>query len=156
MAGKEAYAEVVAERVAGIRQRIAEAARRAGRDPASVELLAVTKFHPIEAALAAYASGVRRFGENRIQEAEAKYASFPSSCPEARLDLLGHLQGNKVGKALRLFSRIHSVDSANLLESLLSRSPDLEGAVEFLFELNTAEATKSGFSSSAALFEACE
>src|SRR5579884_1468123 len=99
----------LAERVASVRGRIAAAAARAGRDPASVTLVAVTKTVPAETVAAAYRLGLRVFGENRVQEAQAKRAIL--DLPGARWELIGHLQTNKVAAALTLFERIQSVDS---------------------------------------------
>jgi len=153
------YGEIVGANLEALEERVAAAAARAGRDPVSIEIVAVTKLHPPEAVAAAWEAGLRRFGENRVQEAELKYGSFVAEHREARLDLLGHLQGNKVNKALRLFDRIESIDSVELLRSLLDRLGEREaagrGGLEVLFELHTAEDSKSGFPDREALLEAC-
>lgn len=113
--------EIVAGNLALVRQRIAVAAGRAGRDPAAVTLIAISKtFGPAEVH-AAVAAGQRHFGENRIQEAEGKIqAAFehPGSNLEVHWHLVGHLQSNKAKKAAALFDWIHSVDSAELLRKL--------------------------------------
>lgn len=137
----------VAGNVEAVRERIASAARRSGRDPRSIELLAVTKFHPFEAILAAYGAGVRAFGESRVQEAVAKYGSRLDAVPGCRLDLIGSLQSNKVKKAVGLFSRIQSVDSLELLLSIESRARTSGSRVEVLLELHTGEESKAGFRS---------
>ena len=79
-----------------------------GRDPAGVALMAVTKFNPAEAVGAAYAAGVRLFGENRVQEAQGKFPSGSAGYPGARLELIGHLQGNKAKPAAELFDVVRS------------------------------------------------
>ena len=89
----------IAANLAEVRTRIETAARRAGRDPSSVTLLAVTKTKPLEDLLAAYEAGVRHFGENRVQEAEAKFPHLPV---DAGKHLIGPIQSNKANKAARL------------------------------------------------------
>jgi hypothetical protein len=126
--------------------RVERAARRAGRDPAGVRLVAVSKTHP--AALvreAAAAAGLRDFGENRVQEAEAKAGEL-KDVPGMRWHLIGHLQPNKARKAARLFDLIHTVDTAALAERL-ERICVEEGRerLEVLAQVDLAgEATKSG------------
>lgn len=132
-----------AEEVLG---RIERAARRAGRDPAGVKLVAVSKTHP--AALvreAAEAAGLTDFGENRVQEAEAKAGEL-KEVSGLRWHLIGHLQPNKARKAARLFDLIHSVDTPALAERL-ERICVEEGReqLEVLAQVDLAgEATKSG------------
>jgi PLP dependent protein len=93
-----------------VRARIERACARAGRDPASVQLLPVSKGVPVERLAAAMALGLTAFGENRVQEAEAKAADLP----QVRWELIGHLQSNKATKAVAIFDAIHSVDSVEL------------------------------------------
>jgi pyridoxal phosphate enzyme (YggS family) len=135
---------------------IAAAAARAGRRPEEIALLAVTKFHSIEAVRAAYAAGARLFGENRVQEAEEKYPAFLASHPDARLEMIGHLQSNKAKKAVAIFSRVQSVDSVELLRELDRRAAASGGRFEVLFELHTGEESKSGFIGTDELWAACE
>ena len=153
------YLGRIEEGLAALRKRIEGAASRVGRDPASVELLAVSKFHPIEVVQAAWEAGLRHFGESRVQEAEAKYALFAQAHPDLRLDMLGHLQGNKVARALGFFTGIASIDSVALLESVIKRAGEggLRGKVrlDLLLEFHTAEDSKSGFASRESLMEAC-
>jgi hypothetical protein len=155
----EGYASLVAGRLEGIRERILEAAARSGRDAQEVEILAVTKFHPIAAVEAAWNGGIRRFGENRVQEALAKYPAFFEGHPDLHLDLLGHLQANKARKALGLFTRIDSIDSLALLEELIGLASDPAkiplGTREVLLELRTAEDSKTGFTTMGELEGAC-
>jgi pyridoxal phosphate enzyme (YggS family) len=133
-------------RAAAVLARIEGAARRAGRDPSEVRLVAVSKTHP--AALvreAAAAAGLREFGENRVQEAEGKIAEL-KEVPDLRWHLIGHLQPNKARRAVRLFDLIHSVDSAALAERL-ERICVEEGRarLEVLVQVDLAgEASKSG------------
>ncbi len=149
----ESY-DFVAENLAAVRARIDAAALRSGRAPDSVKLMAVSKFHPLEAVQSAYSAGARLFGENRVQEAEGKFPAFLAMHPEVRLHLIGTLQTNKAKKAASFFSSIDSVDSLDLLKELDRRSRAQGRALDLLFELHTGEDSKSGFPSSAALLEA--
>jgi pyridoxal phosphate enzyme (YggS family) len=138
----------VAESLVRVRDRIEKAAKRSGRDPSEVEILAVTKNHPIEAAEAALAAGIlRAFAESRVQEARAKYPDFLAAYPGLRFDLIGSLQSNKVKKAVELFDRIQSVDSLELLLDIDKKAALVDRRVEVLFELHTGEESKAGFRS---------
>jgi PLP dependent protein len=145
----------VGERVQEVRLRVAQAAGRAGRAPESVSILAVTKFHPVEAVRAAYDAGMRLFGENRVQEAESKFPDFLASHPDASVHMIGHLQGNKAQKAVELFRCIESVDSRELLAEIAKRASASGRSVDILLELHTGEESKSGFSDRGALLDAC-
>lgn len=101
-----------------IRARIAKAARIAGRSPASVELVAISKTHPAEAIAPLLAAGQRSFGENRVQEAEAKWPALREAYPDVKLHLVGQLQSNKAEDAIRLFDCIHSLDRPSLVAAL--------------------------------------
>jgi hypothetical protein len=115
--------ELVARLVA-VRSRIAAAADRAGRDPAAVLLIAVTKTLPAARVAEAVALGLREFGENRVQEAAAKAAALADEQPAPlRWHLIGHLQTNKANRAAGLFDAVHSVDSARVAEALAERRP---------------------------------
>jgi PLP dependent protein len=106
-----------------LRQKIAAAAKAAGRDPASIELLAVSKTQgpePIEQAIAA---GQSAFGENRVQEAAAKYPPLKARYPNLRLHLIGPLQTNKARDAVRLFDVIETLDRPRLAEALAAAMP---------------------------------
>jgi pyridoxal phosphate enzyme (YggS family) len=127
--------------------RIEGAARRAGRDPAEVKLVAVSKTHP--AALvrkAAASAGLKEFGENRVQEAESKIEELKAEAPDLRWHLIGHLQPNKARRAARLFDLIHTVDSVALLERLERIcAEDGRERLEVLVQVDLAgEASKSG------------
>jgi len=99
-----------------IRRRIADAAKRAGRDPGEVKLIAVSKTHPAATLREAIAAGVTVFGENKMQESEGKIVEIGRAAAEWHL--IGHLQSNKARKAVQLFDVIHSVDSVELAERL--------------------------------------
>ena len=118
----------IADRLTEIRARISAAAQSAGRDPASVRLVAVSKTFPIESIAAAFAAGQRDFGENRVQEAlqkiELALQKIDRSADQSiRWHLLGHLQTNKARKAAPAFAMIQSVDSVELLTSLTRQPP---------------------------------
>lgn len=133
----------IADRLAGVRGRVAAAARSAGRDPSSIRLVAVSKTFPIDAIREAYAAGQREFGENRVQEALEKIAACRDL--EIRWHLLGHLQTNKAKKAAPAFSTIHSVDSVELLQKIDAAAADTGRAPELLIQVDLAgEATKFG------------
>jgi pyridoxal phosphate enzyme (YggS family) len=133
----------LSDRLAGIRARIDAAARSAGRDPASVRLIAVSKHFPIDSVREAFAAGQRDFGENRVQEALQKIGG--SADLEIRWHLLGHLQSNKSRKAAPAFATIQSVDSLDLLQKLDQAAADLGATPELLIQVDLAgEATKFG------------
>lgn len=106
------------ERLAEVRAAIGKAARLAGRDSEDVTLVAVSKTHPVEAIRPMIEAGQRDFGENRIQEAQAKWPALKVEFPEVRLHLIGSLQSNKASDAVSLFDTIHSVDRASLVDAL--------------------------------------
>jgi pyridoxal phosphate enzyme (YggS family) len=146
----------IAGAVARVRERMAEACRRAGRAQESVTLLAVTKFNPAEAVSAAWAAGVRVFGENRVQEAESKLARLAGDLDGATFHLLGHLQSNKAKKAAMLFDCVQSIDSVEILVELDRRAASIGKVVDVLFELHTGEESKSGFTDADSMFKAIE
>jgi pyridoxal phosphate enzyme (YggS family) len=143
-AGPEALS--LRERAARVLSRVERAARRAGRDPREVKLIAVSKTHPAALVREAAAAGLTDLGENRVQEAEEKIAELRPQAPDLRWHLIGGLQANKARRAARLFDLIHSVDSAALVERL-ERVCAEEGpeALEVLLQVDLAgEATKGG------------
>lgn len=154
--GSQEYMAAIAAAIASVRQRMAAACIRSGRPVDGVELLAVTKFNPAAAVAAAYAAGIRSFGENRVQEADAKFASLAGSLPGARVHLLGHLQSNKAKKAVELFDYIQSVDSVDILDEIARRASAAGRVIDVLFELHTGEESKSGFADEETLFKAME
>jgi len=104
--------------LADVRARIARAAALARRPAGSVELIAVSKTHPAEAILPLIEAGQRSFGENRVQEAAAKWPPLRAAAPGLRLHLVGQLQSNKAADAVALFDAIHSVDRPSLVRAL--------------------------------------
>ena len=101
-----------------VKDRIAKAARLAGRAPEAVTLIAVSKTRPAEAIEALISQGQRHFGENRVQEAEAKWPDLRARHPDVRLHLVGQLQSNKAEEAVALFDAIHSLDRPSLVAAL--------------------------------------
>ncbi|HUI69107.1 MAG TPA: YggS family pyridoxal phosphate-dependent enzyme [Spirochaetia bacterium] len=137
--------EFLATALPRVLERIARAAGRAGRDPSEVRLMAVTKGFPKETVEAAIAGGITLLGENRVQEAELKYAEITGSY---ELHLIGHLQRNKARTASGLFSCVQSIDKEETAAALESRLAEREKTIDVLLELNTSgEASKSGFRS---------
>jgi len=137
---------VIADRVAAVRERIARAAERASRRPGEVTLVAVSKTHPEEGVRAAFAAGVRDFGENRVQEAEPKVAATADLATSGlRWHLVGHLQSNKARKAAALFEVVQSVDSLELAERLARIGAETSRPVRVLVQVDLAgEETKFG------------
>jgi pyridoxal phosphate enzyme (YggS family) len=132
----------IAANLAAVRARIAAAAARAGRDPARVRLVAVSKTFPAEAVLEACQAGQVVFGENRVQEAEPKMAAVAAAGAEARWHLIGTLQSNKAGRAVHNFAMIQSVDSVRIAGAIARRAT---APVPILLEVNVAgESSKSG------------
>jgi len=131
--------------LSAIRSRIAQAASIARRPASEVTLVAVSKTRPAEAILPLIAQGQRVFGENRVQEADAKWPALQDAHPDLRLHLVGQLQSNKAEEAVRRFDCIHSLDRLSLL-SALARAMDKVGRQVPLFvQVNIgAEAQKGG------------
>jgi hypothetical protein len=143
--------ESIAERIDVVRGRMARAARQVGRSPDEITLVGVTKTHPTQTIAAAIESGLRDFGENRVQEAEAKVAEL-SARSNIRWHLIGHLQTNKAKKAAALFDLVHSVDSVRLADALNRFSLEASGSrtiaprLPILLQVNVSgEASKEGF-----------
>jgi len=137
---------VIADRVAAVRERIARAAERASRPPGDITLVGVSKTFTAESVRAAFAAGVRHFGENRVQEASAKIAALADLRPSGlQWHLIGHLQSNKGRKAAFLFDVIQSVDSVALAERLARAATESSRALRVLVQVDLAgEVTKSG------------
>jgi pyridoxal phosphate enzyme (YggS family) len=134
----------IAANLASVRARIAAAARRAGRRPDEVTLVAVSKTFAVDAVRTAYAAGQRDFGENKVQEGLQKIAEA-SDTPGARWHLIGHLQTNKARKAAAAFACIHSLDSIALLNRLDSAALEQGTTPEVLIQVDLAgETTKFG------------
>lgn len=123
-------------------ERMDAAARTAGREAGDVRLVAVSKLHPADAVRALYEAGQREFGENYVQEAEAKMAVLP---PEISWHFIGHLQTNKARNVVGRFSLIHGVDSLKLARSLHDRARAMDLVQDVLVQVNLAgESRKSG------------
>lgn len=132
----------IAANLAEISARVEAAARRAGRDPASVTLVAVSKTKPLEDLLAAYEAGVRHFGENRVQEAEAKFPQLPA---DAVKHLVGPIQSNKANRAARLADVLHAIDSEDIARRLARAAANEGRRLAVYVEVNTGgEGTKAG------------
>src|SRR6202166_1820667 len=134
----------ISENIAAVRERVAEAARRAGRRPEDIALMAVSKTHPPERIREAHAAGLRLFGENRVQEFAGKAAAL-ADLPGVEWHMIGHLQTNKAGKAAELFGAVDSVDSVKLAEKLDATARNLGKKLGVLIEINVGgEAAKGG------------
>lgn len=132
----------LAEILSGVREKIAAACARAGRDPGEVEIVAVTKTHGAETVDEAWQTGLRIVGENKVQEAAWKR---PASRMGPQWHLIGHLQSNKVRHALELFDFIHSVDSVKLADRINFIADDTGARPHVLLEVNVSgEKSKSG------------
>ncbi len=134
---------MIQSRLADVRDRIARAAARAGRDPSRIKLLAVSKTFGADAVREAAAAGQIDFGENRVQEAETKRAATR----DLRLvwHLIGHLQSNKAKKAAAAFDVIHSIDSADLVRKIDAAASELGRRITLFAQADLAhEATKHG------------
>jgi hypothetical protein len=133
----------LADNLNSIQQRIRAACDRAGRDPASVTLVAVAKTQPAEVVNALAALGHALFGENKIQEAKAK---IPNCSGKLRWHFIGHLQSNKCRDAVELFTMIQSVDSLALAQEINKRAGQAARTMPVLLEVNVAgEASKFGY-----------
>ena len=134
----------IAENIARIRERIEAAAQRAGRDPNTIALMAVSKTHPAESIREAYAAGHRLFGENRVQEFADKHSAL-TDLADSEFHLIGHLQSNKSNKAAELFHAVDSVDSLRLAERLNSAAAANDKKLRVLIEINVGgEEAKAG------------
>ena len=136
--------DTIAANLRAVRDRIAEAAIRAGRKPGDVTLVAVSKTKPVEAVLAALAAGQTVFGENRVQEAAGKFPALREA-HRFHLHLIGGLQTNKAREAVRLADVIETLDRPRLAEALAAAMERENRRPSLLIEVNTGgEAQKSG------------
>jgi len=131
-----------AERLESVHKRIESAARRAGRDPATVTLLAVSKQHPAEAVRAAAAAGQRHFGENYLQEALAKIEAL-RDLPLA-WHFIGQLQANKTRDVAQAFQWVHTLDRAKIAQRLSAQRPHYAGPLDVLLQVRLAEEAGKG------------
>ena len=133
-----------ATRLAQIEDHIARAAKVARRDSRDIALIAISKTHDAEAIAPLIAAGQRRFGENRVQEAEAKWPALRAAHPDIELHLVGQLQSNKAEAAVALFDAIHSVDRSSLVQAL-ARAIERQGRAPRLFvQVNIGEEPQKG------------
>src|SRR5215831_16618482 len=131
--------------LAKVHDQIARACAEAGRDPASVTLVAISKTFGPDAIEPVIASGQRAFGENRVQEAKAKWPALRERYPDLALHLIGPLQSNKARDAVALFDAIHTVDRPSLCEALAREMAKQARRPLLLVQVNTgAEAQKAG------------
>ena len=137
-----------------VEERIRSASKRSGRSN-DVAIVAVTKGHPVDAVRAALSVGLRRLGENRVAELDEKVAEVGRQAAEWHL--IGHLQRNKVRRALQLFDLIHSIDSLRLANELSAEAERTGSRVRGLVEVNVSgEETKGGFEATESLESAAE
>ena len=125
--------------LAAVKDRIAAAARAAGRDPASVRLMAVSKTFGPEAIEPVIAAGHRLFGENRVQEAKAKWPALKARYPGLELHLIGPLQSNKAREAVALFDAIHTIDREKIARAVAEEMARQGRRLELYVEVNTGE-----------------
>ncbi len=141
----------LAANVEAIQQRLNAACDRAGRDPNSVQLMAVSKGHPPEAITAVAETGIRLFGESKVQEAKVKIPQCPGNL---HWQMIGHLQSNKAKDAVHLFELIQSVDSLSLAQELNKRAEQMAKTLPILLEVNVAgESSKFGYGPESVLAE---
>lgn len=130
--------------LADIRARIAAAAKVASREPGEITLVAISKTQPVEAIHALIVQGQRVFGENRVQEVQAKWPALREANPDVSLHLVGQLQSNKAGEAVALFDQIHSLDRPSLLTAL-ARAMDAAGRqVPCFVQVNIGDEAQKG------------
>lgn len=135
--------EEAADRLTRILDQIGSAARRAGRDPEDIQLVAVSKTHPAAAVREVWDAGHRTFGESKVQEALAKIPDLPQA---VQWHFIGHLQSNKIRKALPHFDLFHGIDSLDLAQAMDRIAGELGVHARILLEVNVAgEASKFGF-----------
>jgi hypothetical protein len=132
------------KRLEAVRAGIARAAALAGRGPDSVTLIAVSKAHPAEAVEPLIAAGQRDFGENRVQEAQAKWAALSERHPGLRLHFIGGLQSNKAAEAVALFHAIHSVDRPSLVTALAAAMERSGRRPDCFLQVNIGEEPQKG------------
>ena len=134
----------IAENLTHLHEQIAEACRKANRQPSEVTLMAVSKVHPVEVILEAYAAGQRLFGENRVQEFQEK-SPYVKDLTEANFHLIGPLQSNKTTKAAELFDAIDAVDSLKIAQRLNTAAAALGKKLPVLIEVKLShEDSKHG------------
>jgi len=144
----------ISSQLVTIRERIDAAARRAGRDPNDVALMAVCKTFPVSAIVEAYKAGQRLFGENRVQEFADKFPQL-TELEDAEFHMIGHLQSNKAAKATEIFQAVDSIDSAKLAQRLNDAAQNLGKTLDVLIEINVGgEEAKNGLAPDSTEIEA--
>ena len=133
-----------APRLAAVRDNLARAAALAGRAPDAVELIAISKTHPAEAIAPLIEAGQRSFGENRVQEAQAKWPALKAAWPDIRLHLVGQLQSNKADDAVALFDAIHALDRPSLAEALAKAIAKAGRTPKLFVQVNIGEEDQKG------------
>jgi pyridoxal phosphate enzyme (YggS family) len=134
-----ADSQAIQARFAGVCDRIAAAARAAGRDPASVRLVAVAKTFGPDAITPVLDAGHRLFGENRVQEAHAKWPALRARHADIELHLIGALQTNKAREAVELFDAVHAIDRPRIAEAVAREMARQGKAMELFIQVNTGE-----------------
>ena len=133
------------ENVESVKERIADAQLRSG-NKAQIKIVAITKAHPASIIVETLHAGLDTIGENRVQEAEDKFPEIAEILPKITKRLVGHLQSNKVNKALNIFDTIDSVDSLKIANKIGRKAVSLNRTIPVLLEINTSgESTKFGF-----------
>ena len=143
-ASYSARMSTAAARIAQVRDGIAAAAALARRDPADVEVIAVSKGRRVEEIEPLIAAGQRDFGENRVQEALEKWPALLARHPDIRLHEIGRLQSNKAAEAVRLFDVIHSVDRLSLLHALVKEAEKANRTPAIYVQVNIGEEEQKG------------
>lgn len=128
-----------AERLAGVKTRMAAALEGQGRDPDTVTLIAVSKTFEADAIRPVIAAGQRHFGENRVQEAKAKWPALQAETPGIVLHLIGPLQSNKAKEAVELFDAIHSIDREKIARAVAAEMKKQDKRLELFVQVNTGE-----------------
>jgi len=130
---------LAADRLKDVRARIATAAREAGRDPSSVRLIAVSKTFEASDIVPVIEAGQRLFGENRVQEAKAKWPALKERYTDLELHLVGVLQSNKAKEAVQLFDAIHSIDRPRIAKAVAEEMAKQGRRLKLLVQVNTGE-----------------
>jgi pyridoxal phosphate enzyme (YggS family) len=134
----------VAQTLADVRTRLDRAAGLAGRQPNEIELIAISKTHPVEAIQPLLTAGHRCFGENRVQEAAEKWPALRDRYPDVRLHLVGQLQSNKARDAVALFDSIHAVDRPSLITALAAAMKAEDRRPDCFVQVNIGDEPQKG------------
>lgn len=132
------------QRMDDVRGAIAKAAKTAGRNPADIQLIAISKTHEADAIRPLLEAGQRTFGENRVQEAQGKWPALIAERPDIELHLVGQLQSNKTEDAVRLFDVIHSVDRPSLIAALAKAQAKTGRKLRYFLQVNIGEEDQKG------------